>query len=470
MTRSLIGVSTSCVIDRHAHRLAPRARPARGGPGAARGVAVLLAALVSSAVLIAPSHALETPVAATEAATARPAAPASASPAKASFIVKVGVVERMIEIDWTRARHADLTLAAGGTRLAPGADAVIKALAKDLALTGDKRERYLLFARATDPKPSAADLQLRARIVRNGLVAAAGAPQDAIVVASWTGTGDPPGASATPGAATGGFILVPVIATNDTAQVRALALDSAFAGIAELIPPASATAAARPPVAAAPVVASPIVTPTPPTAPSVTPPAAIATPKPPQAPRPSVAVATSPTPTSKPSLAPSAPSATASIGTPPTPSTPTPATSTAGAPTGRVVAPAPAATVPPTKTTAALNALAALLPLPKARPAASVPPTNAPKVTTATPPAASSVGAKPPRAEATRPDRPARVVAADRPDAPAKPRVTTPRPPVAKAEPARRPPTRVADCAPPRVILDDFYRGGPIVACDGSRR
>lgn len=464
MTRSLIGVSTSCMIDRHTHRLAPRARPARGGPGAARGVAVLLAALVSSAVLIAPSHALETPVATTEAATARPAAPASASPsspAKASFIVKVGVVERMIEIDWTRARHADLTLAAGGTRLAPGADAVIKALAKDLALTGDKRERYLLFARATDPKPSAADLQLRARIVRNGLVAAAGAPQDAIVVASWTGTGDPPGASATPGTATGGFILVPVIATNDTAQVRALALDSAFAGVAELIPPASATAAARPPVAAAPVVASPIATPTPPTAPSVTPPAAIATPKPPQAPRPSVAAATSPTPASKPSLAPSAPYATASIGTPPKPSTPTSATSTAGA---------PAATAPPTKTTAALNALAALLPLPKARPAASAPPTNAPKLTTATPPAASSVGAKPPRAEATHPDRPARVVAADRPDAPAKPRVTTPRPPVAKAEPARRPPTRVADCAPPRVILDDFYRGGPIVACDGSRR
>jgi hypothetical protein len=40
---------------------------------------------------------------------------------------------------------------------------------------------------------------------------------------------------------------------------------------------------------------------------------------------------------------------------------------------------------------------------------------------------------------------------------------------VAKVEPARRP-DRVAGCAPPRIILDDFYPGGPIIACDGTRR
>lgn len=444
-------------------RASPGARSARGGPG---GVALLVAVLLSGATLAAPALALETPVAAPETGKAEVTSTAAIPTAKPGviapgFTVKVGVVERAIDIDWSRARYADVALAAGGTRLAPGADAVIKSLAKDLALTGDKRERFLLIARAADPKPSAADLQLRARIVRNALIAAAGAPQDAIVVASWTGAGDPPGAPSPPGGAGSGLILAPIQATGDGAQTRALALDSAFAGIAELIPPGGVAATPRPPApsSAPSTPSSPIATPTRPIAPSVAPPAAIATPRPPETPKPSVAAAAVPSANAKPAPAPRVSQGSASPTTPPKPNTPPPAATTATTPPAATAPQAKPATeaAAPSARAAATSALAALLPLPKARPAAP-PAAAAPK--------AAAASSTPPKPTVT--STVARAV--ERPEAPERPRVTTPRPPVVKAEPPRRPPTRVAGCAPPRVILDDFYRGGPIIACDGSRR
>jgi hypothetical protein len=417
-------------------------RPLGSVPVGGQGGAILsaLAVILTLSVAAGPVRALETPVGSTPGTTVAPVTTGTATAVKAgareTLTVKVGVVERVIEVDWARARAVVIGLTAGGARLAPGADAAVATLVKDLALSGEARERYLLFSRAADPKPSAADLQLSARTLRNALVSAVRAPQDAIVVASWTAPGDPPGAATVvAGASVGGFVLVPIVPASGPDQARALALDSAFAGVAELLATTTRPAPSAPSSVAAVPPPAPAMTPTPPAQPSVpvvAPPAAVAAP-PPAAVRPSDPAARAVAVPAPAAPRPAAPERTGTVKSPP-------ATVAAPSPV-----PPPAAVKPPTpKTTAAVA-----VPLPKVRPLDLL--------TGARP-------AKPPRAE-----RGPVTAAVERPTPPVKPAPPTTRTPTAKVEPARRP-ERVAGCAPPRIILDDFYPGGPIIACDGTRR
>jgi len=120
-------------------------RSVRGGPSVNPGVFLLAAALLAGVVISGPVTALEAPVKGTAATTP--------TLSQAGLIVAVGAVERPITVDWARARLVALDMNPARTRLAPSADAALSTLAGQLALTGDQRERYLLFSRAADPKP-----------------------------------------------------------------------------------------------------------------------------------------------------------------------------------------------------------------------------------------------------------------------------------------------------------------------------